>query len=82
MITDTQLQRYLKDRHAFRREQVILPNGQRYGDLEEDWQREHIWGPLDARTDAGGIKNHLLYLELARGCSKSTMGAMEVFCPG
>ena len=67
MITDADLSRYVKDRHAFRREQVILPNGKLYGEAEEDWQCEHVWEPLDARNGGNGSKYHLVYLELARG---------------
>ena len=44
MITDQDLKRYLKDRHAFRREQLVLPNGRLYGDVEETWQEEHVDG--------------------------------------
>lgn len=82
MITREDLKRYMVDRHAFRREQVLLPNGQLYGEAEEPWQREHVWGPLDARTQGGGIKHHPAYLELARGHAKTTMAAMEVLTAG
>ena len=66
MITDADLSRYMKSHHAFRREQVILPNGKLYGEAEEFWQREHVWEPLDARDGGHGPKYHLAYLELAR----------------
>jgi hypothetical protein len=72
LITDADLKRYMADRHAFRREQCVLPNGKRYGDCEESWQAERVWGPLDSG------QYHVLYLELARGHAKTTMGAMEV----
>ena len=54
MITRDDLKRYMQDRHALRREQVILPNGSLYGEVEEPWQREHIWEPLDARDGVSG----------------------------
>ena len=57
MITTEDLRRYLKDGHAFRREQVVLPNCRRYGDVDS--------------------KNHILYLEMARGHGKTTIAAME-----
>ena len=47
MITTQDLKRYLKDRHAFRREQLLLPNNHLYGEVEEPWQRQYIWEPLD-----------------------------------
>jgi len=51
MITREDLKRYIQDRHAFRREQVILPNGSLYGEAEEGWQLEHVWeGTLPSTT--------------------------------
>jgi len=50
MITREDLKRYILDRHEFRREQVILPNGSLYGEAEEGWQREHVRVPLEARN--------------------------------
>ncbi|MEE9262780.1 MAG: terminase large subunit [Dehalococcoidia bacterium] len=82
MITREDLKRYIQDRHAFRREQVILPNGSLYGEAEEGWQREHVWGPLDARNGGNAPKHHLTYLELARGHAKSTMASMGVITSG
>ena len=69
--------RYLEDRHAFRREQIILPDGRTYGDAEEPWQRDHIFVPLDAVDANGEPKYRLLDYELPRGHSKSTMAAIE-----
>lgn len=82
MITREDLKRYRQDRHAFIREQVILPNGSLYGEAEEGWQREHVWGPLDARNGGNAPKHHLTYLELARGHAKSTMASMKVMTSG
>ena len=70
------VERYLRDRHAFRREQIILPDGRTYGEAEEPWQRDHIFAPLDAKDGNGEPKYPLLYYELARGHSKSTMAAI------
>lgn len=82
MITDHDLARYMKDRHAFRREQVILLSGKLYGKAEESWQRERVWEPLDARSGGHGPWYSLVYLELARGHAKTTMAAMEVLTTG
>ncbi len=76
MLSDADLRRYLVDRHAFRREQLILPDGRRFAAAEERWQTEHVFAPLDARDD-DGWRYRLLYLELPRGHAKTTMGAME-----
>ena len=35
VATLTQARRYIADRHAFRREQIILPGGRTYGEAEE-----------------------------------------------
>jgi hypothetical protein len=72
-----ELGRYLKDRHAFRREQIILPGGKRLGEVEEAWQTENIFGPLDARDEAGNYQYQLTYLELPRGHAKTAVLAME-----
>lgn len=76
MIPQADLERYIVDRHAFRREQVILPNGKRLGAVEEGWQTEHVFGPLDARN-GDGWKYRLLYFELHRGAAKSAVLAAE-----
>jgi len=76
-VTTTDARRYLQDRHALRRELIRLPSGQLYGGVEEDWQRHHIWEPLDARDANGNPVIHLAYFELARGMSKTTMSAIE-----
>lgn len=74
------LRRYLTNRHDFRREQVILPDGRRFGEAEEDWQEEHVFAPLDAQDAAGEALYKLLYYELPRGHAKSTVAAMEALC--
>ena len=71
------VERYLRDRHAFRREQIILPDGRTYGDAEEPWQHDHIFAPLDAKDGNGKPRYRLLDYELPRGHSKSTMAAIE-----
>ena len=71
------LARYLKDRHAFRREQIILPSGKRLGEIEEPWQTEHVFAPLDAVDEAGRHEFQLLYYELPRGHAKTATLAME-----
>ncbi len=62
--------RYLRDRAAFRREQVVLPSGRLYGDVEEGWQRENVWEPWDSG------RFNLVYVEAGRGHGKSTLAAM------
>ena len=78
MISDSDLRRYLRPggRHAFRREQIVLPTGQLYGDVEEEWQRENIWRPLDDPN----LRLH--YWELHRGAGKTAMMAMEALATG
>ena len=74
MISTADLKRYLKHRHVFRQEQIILHNGRRYGEIEEDWQRKHVWEPMDAVNGSGHKKHHVIYLKLARGHAKTSMG--------
>ncbi len=78
MISDADLRRYIADRHAFRREQIRLPNGKLLGEVEEGWQTRHVFGPLDERHGGGwtlrdgkwdyrrdsGWRYRLLYFEL------------------
>ena len=51
-----QAKRYLADRHAFRQEQIVLPNGRTFGEAEEPWQRELAGGgrPDRAREEQIG----------------------------
>jgi phage terminase large subunit-like protein len=63
--------------HAFRREQIILPDLRLFSEAEEPWQTEYIFAPLDARDDSGEWLYRLLYYELPRGHAKSTVAAME-----
>ncbi len=81
MIPQADLKRYIVDRHAFRREQIILPNGKRLGEVEEPWQTEHVFAPLDARN-GGGPRYRLLYFELHRGAAKSAVLAAEALTTG
>ena len=81
MISPADLERYIADRHAFRREQVILPNGRRLGDVEERWQTEHVFAPLDERNGTGP-RYRLLYYELHRGGAKSFVLASEALTTG
>ena len=81
MIADADLRRYLSDRHAFRREQVILPSGKRLGEAEEPWQTANVFAPLDARN-GDGPKYRLLYFELHRGAAKSAVLAAEALATG
>ena len=81
MIPQADLERYIADRHAFRREQIILPNGKRLGEVEEPWQTEHVFAPLDARN-GDGWKYRLLYFELHRGAAKSAVLAAEALTTG
>ncbi len=81
MIPQADLERYILDRHAFRREQIILSNGKRLGECEEPWQTEHIFAPLDARN-GDGWKYRLLYFELHRGAAKSAVLAAEALTIG
>src|SRR6266851_8376222 len=71
------LRRYAAARHAFRREQIILPNHKRLGEVEEAWQTKHIFGPLDANNQGDEPKYRLLYYELARGHAKTATLAGE-----
>lgn len=71
-----QLARYLKDRQAFRENEIVLPSGQRLGEVIEPWQREHVFGPLDATKDRQPLYR-LLYLELPRGHAKTATMAAE-----
>jgi len=64
--------RYLTDRAAFRREQLVLPNGRLYGECEELWQRDHVWAPWDSG------RYRVMYLEMSRGMAKTTKAAMGV----
>ena len=73
--------RYLKDPHAFRREQVVLPNGRPYDDCEEPWQAA-LWGRYDATDGDGNPRHHINYWELARGHAKTVMSAMAALTAG
>ena len=73
----TDAERYLRDRHAFRRAQILLPDGRTFGEAEEPWQQQHVFGPLDTQTGLGEPLYRLLYYELPRGHAKSTVAAME-----
>ena len=76
MISHANLRRYIADRHAFRREQIVLPNGKRLGDCEEPWQTRHVFGPLDA-MNGSEPRYRLVYFELHRGGAKSSYLAAE-----
>jgi terminase large subunit-like protein len=69
--------RYEHDRHAFRREQLVLPNGKRLGEIEEPWQTEGVFKPLDAKGEDGEPLYKLLYFELPRGHAKTAALAAE-----
>jgi phage terminase large subunit-like protein len=71
------VQRYLVDRMAFRREQLILEDGRPFGAAVELWQEENIFGPLDERDTAGHPRYRLAYIETPRGQGKTTMAAAE-----
>ena len=71
------LKRYIADRHAFRREQIVLPNGKRLAEIEEPWQTEGIFGPLDVKDGQGEPLYRLLYYELPRGHAKTATLAIE-----
>lgn len=75
--TLTEAQRYVADRHAFRREQIILPDGRTLGEAEEPWQTEFIYGPLDELDASGQWLYRVLDYELPRGHAKTTMDAAE-----
>src|SRR5260370_14740541 len=77
MMDRATLARYVNNRHAFRREQIILPSGKRLGEVEEAWQTQHVFGPLDDRDGAGRPKYRLLYYELGRGHAKTCALAAE-----
>jgi len=81
VIPQADLERYIRDRHLFRREQIRLPNGKLLGDVEEDWQAEHIFAPLDERN-GDGPRYRLLYYELHRGAAKSSYLAAEALTTG
>ena len=81
MISNADLARYVQDPHAFRREQITLPNGRLYGDCEEPWQRE-LWEAFDAKDANGNPKKHVFYEELSRGHAKTVMSAMAVLTAG
>jgi phage terminase large subunit-like protein len=76
-VNKAELARYIKDRHAFRREQIILPSGKRLGEVEEYWQTESVFGPLDAKDEVGRPQFSLLYFELGRGHAKTATLAAE-----
>ncbi len=80
MLTRDDLRSYIADPHELRRS-LILPDGRRYGDAEEPWQREHVFAALDER-DGDGWRYRLVYLELPRGHAKTTMAAMEALTVG
>jgi hypothetical protein len=75
--SDQDVAEYVADRHEFRRAELTLPDGRLFGEVEEKWQSEHIWKPLDERLDDGQWRYRLVYLELARGHAKSFSGAAE-----
>ena len=58
-----QVNDYLLDRHLFRQQGIVLPDGRTYGQAEEPWQREHIFAPLDAQDGHGGPLYRILYLD-------------------
>jgi hypothetical protein len=78
-VNKASLERYIKagGRHLFRREQIVLPNGKHLGEVEESWQTEHVFGPLDAIDEAGAPLHRLIYLELPRGHAKTAVLAAE-----
>jgi hypothetical protein len=67
-------------REAFRHA-LMIPDGRgglvAYGSIEERWQRDKIWLPLDARRPDGTWQHHLVYLQLARGHAKTFACAAE-----
>jgi phage terminase large subunit-like protein len=72
------IDRYLDDPMAFRREQLILDaTGTRLGDVVEPWQERKIFNPLDKTQRDGRLRYRLAYLELPRGHAKTTMIAGE-----
>ncbi|MDA0771299.1 MAG: hypothetical protein O2821_13945 [Chloroflexi bacterium] len=75
MVTETQLRGYIANPHQFRREQVILPNGRYYGEVEEHWQRD-LWERVDATDAAGAPLHNIIYQELSRGHAKTTTSAI------
>lgn len=68
---------YLKDRHAFRLNELTLPDGRRLAEAIEPWQEEHVFSPLDELDQDGRWRYRLLYFQLARGHAKSWMCAAE-----
>ena len=46
----TQAERYIENRHLFRQQEIILPDGRSLGQAEEPWQSEHVFGPWTPRT--------------------------------
>ncbi|MDG0868004.1 hypothetical protein GKO46_13120 [SAR202 cluster bacterium JH702] len=75
--SDHQVAEYIADRHEFRKAELTLPDGRSFGSVEEQWQSEHIWKPLDERLEDGQWRYRLVYFELARGHAKSFSGAAE-----
>jgi phage terminase large subunit-like protein len=73
LIVATDLDRYLDDPMAFRREQLILEDGRRLGDALDDWQVEDVFAPMDTLQDDGRFRYRLTYYELPRGHAKTTM---------
>ena len=69
--------RYVADRHEFRKAELTLPDGRLFGEVEEKWQQEFVWNPLDERLEDGQWRYRLVYFELARGHAKSFSGAAE-----
>ena len=61
--TRTVIERYLQDHHAFHLEQIIRPDGRTDWDAGELWQRESVFGPLDAQDGLGEPLYRLQYLE-------------------
>lgn len=67
-------ERYLgpNGRTLFREEILRLEDGRTLGAALEDWQREHVFGPIDAIDENGHPRYRLLDFELPRGHGKTT----------
>lgn len=54
-----------------------MPGGKPLAEVEEPWQTENVFAPLDAVDQDGHERFQLLYLELPRGHAKTATLAME-----
>ena len=78
-ITENKLIKYINNHQLFREEQFVMeateqyPEGVLFGDVCQNWQKEYIFDPIDAKDKNGFPKYQLIYIGMPKKMGKTSV---------